>query len=168
MAKTTGYNDLVYAEIGSGVRQRKITSIPFILANVRTNMTAPNHVLADAIPGETSFGKGVFIAPCRGRILKVSVNAAAFPVNGGAANTITVDVQKAVIGDSDVSVLASPIEIENSTAETALHGTLSATSGAIDFIEGQEIYAIVAVSADAITTRSDGAVITIEWMPLEN
>ena len=167
MAKTINNKDFVYVETGDGKRQRRIASVPFILADARTNMTAPNHILADGIPGETSFNKGIFVAPCKGKILKVSVNALAFPVNGGAANTITADVYKAVIADTDISVLSSAISIENSTSETSVHGTLSTTSGVTSFLEGQLIFAQIALSADAITTRSSGAEVTVEWMPLE-
>ena len=61
---TIGINinkDFVYVETGDGKRQRRIASVPFILADARTNMTAPNHILADGIPGETSFNKGIFV-----------------------------------------------------------------------------------------------------------
>src|SRR3990167_226783 len=164
--KTTNFDDKVYVEVGRGYRQRRIASVPFILADARTNMTAPNHVLADGIPGETSFNKAIMVAPCNGEILKVSVNAAAFPVNGGAAGTITADVYKAVIGAANLSVLSATISLENSTAETAVHGTVLSTN-ASTFIEGQLIYAQIAISADAITTRSNGAEVTIEWRPTE-
>ena len=103
----------------------------------------------------------------QGKIIKVSANAVAYPDNGQAATTITIDVLKAVIADTDVSVLSSALAIEGGTANTAIHGTLSTTSGALDFLEGQLIYAQADVSNNSITPRSDGLVVTVEWYPTE-
>jgi len=169
MAKTVNSKDTIYAETGLGRRARRIVSVPFILADARTDMVDPNHILANMITSENATPVNIyaFTAPCKGRILKVSTNATVYPVNGQAASTITVDVYKAVIADTDVSVLSSPIGIEGGTAETASHGTLSTTSGAINFIEGQEIYVQIDLSNNAVTARSESALCTIEWRPTE-
>ena len=168
MAKTTGQKDKVYVEAGEGIRSRRIVSVPFIMAEDRAAIDVDSHLLADCIrneTGATARKKPIFIAPCKGRILKVSVNAKTWPVN--AAGTYSVDIQKAVIGASDVSVLNSVIEVDNLTDETASHGTLSTTSGAINFIEGQEIYVQIDLSNNAVTARSESALCTIEWRPTE-
>ena len=169
MAKTTGNKDQVYVEVGEGKRARRIASVPFIIAQDRATIDTDSHLLADLITAEnaTAVNKAIFIAPCKGKIIKVSANAVAYPDNGQAATTITIDVLKAVIADTDVSVLSSALAIEGGTANTAIHGTLSTTSGALDFLEGQLIYAQADVSNNSITPRSDGLVVTVEWYPTE-
>lgn len=168
MAKTTNNKDLVYVEVGDGKRARRIVSVPFIMAEDRAAIDADSHLLADCIRAETGATariKSAFIAPCKGKVIKVSVNAKTYPVN--AAGTYSVDVYKAVIADSDVSVLNAVIAVDNQTDETAVHGTLSQTAGAVDFIEGQLIYVSLDMSNNACTAISDAAVCTIEWMPTE-
>ncbi len=168
MAKTTGFDSQVYVEVGNGYRQRRVASVPFIVAHDRAAIDTESHILADMIVSEnaTSMKKAIFVAPCNGRILKVSVNAVQFPTN--ATGTYSIDVYKAVIGNTDVSVLGAVIAIDNATDNTAQHGTLSSVSGAIDIIEGQLVYALIAMSNNACTALSDGAVVSVEWRPTES
>jgi hypothetical protein len=163
--KTSDPQSKLLVELGKGYRSRRIVPIQFIVAAARTNMTAPNHAFADAIRAETGI-KTMMIAPCRGKLLRATVNAPAFPVNGG---TITVTIKKAVIGDTDVA-MTSALSVENTggtlTAETAVDATLSTVADAINMIEGQLVYASVAVSDAAVTTLGQ-LCIELEWLPTE-
>jgi|SRR3989338_6793103 len=163
MAKTAGYWDKIYVEVGRGYRQRRIVSVPFIMAEDRATIDTESHLLADVIRN-TTIQKSAFIAPCSGQVLKVSINATTYPTN--AAGDYTVDVYKAVIGDTDLSVLSAVIAIDNETDETAVHGTVLSTASST-FIEGQLIYVQLAMSNNACTAKTDGAVATIEWRPTE-
>ena len=71
-----------------------------------------------------------------------------------------------MIGDTDLSVLSAVIAIDNETDETAVHGTVLSTASST-FIEGQLIYVQLAMSNNACTAKTDGAVATIEWRPTE-
>jgi len=148
-------------KINRGYRSRRIKEVPFIVANARTNMTDPSHALADCITAET-IQKAVMIAPCKGKILRTYVNALVYPTAGTSAGVV---FKKAVIGGSDVG-LNTAIDINNPTDETAIDGVLSTTAGALEFIEGQLIYAEVAV-VGAVNPRSNALVLGIEWVPTE-
>ncbi len=90
-AKTTAAVSLLEREEARGVFTRRIEGANFLVAAARTNMTAPNHLLADGIPTET-FNKGVFVAPCASKILGIKVGGVTMPhmantaVTGGAGN----------------------------------------------------------------------------------
>ena len=168
--KSTDPSSKLTREINRGYRSRRIKEVGFIVAGTRTNMTAPNHAVADVIASgiannETT-RKSIMIAPCSGKILRVYTNACVYPVSGGGTQTL--NVKKAVVGAADVSALASVISIMQPAAdETAFDGTLSTVANALDFEEGQLIYAEVALSNNAITTRSDALIVGIEWTPTE-
>jgi hypothetical protein len=166
-AKSTNAESTLLREIDRGYRSRRIQKVNLIIASARTSMAAPANALADAIISET-IQKSIMVAPCAGKILRVTTNALTWPINAG---TITVDVKKAVIGAGDQSVLSAALSVENTgavrVAETAFDASLNATATNLQFVEGQLIYAEVAISANGITTASIGLIVEIEWVPSE-
>jgi len=165
--KSTDPSSKLTREINRGYRSRRIKEIPFIVAATRTNMTAPNCAVADAIASgiadNESTNKAIMIAPCSGKILRVYVNASVYPTTAGTAKVV---VYKSVIAGSDVAINTF-IDIDAPTNDTAIDGVLSAVAGALEFVEGQLIYANVALSNAAVSVRSDALVIGIEWTPTE-
>lgn len=154
-------------QCSQGRRVRYIADAPIIVGQARTNMTDPNHILADSIQN-TTVNKGVFIAPCTCEVVRCYVNAGTF-VTSAAGGSVTVKFTKAVIATTDVD-LCSTITIgaptgSVPTGETAIDGVLSTTSGALDLIEGQLVYAVVVVSDHAVTDRSEHLLVAIEWLP---
>jgi len=165
-ARTTDSDARLIEQCSQGRRVRNIYSIPLIIAAARTNMTDPNHALADAIQNQT-ITKGVFVAPCAGKITRCYVNAGTYATcdTGGSA---TVKMTKAVIGTTDVDLCSTigvgAVSGSVPTAETAIDGTLSTTSGALNLVEGQLVYATLAVSDHAITDRSENLIAAIEFV----
>ena len=161
--KTTSHESRLVYQCGKGHRRREVARCKLIVANARTNMTDPNHSVADVIIND-SCNKGIFIAPCAAKIERIYVNANVYPTN--AAGTVTVKCTKAVIADTDVD-LCTALAIDNNTDETAYDATLSTTSGALDLLEGQLVYVVCAVSNNAIVARSSGLIVNLEWRPTE-
>ena len=159
--KTTNHESKLVYQCGKGFRIRKVEFAPCILALDRLAIDANSHLLADIIDGETSVNIPIFIAPCAGIVERVFVNAVSYPSTAGAA---TIIAYKANIGAADTA-LNTAIDIDNPTAETAIDGALG-TTAARTLLEGQLVYALVALSA-ATTVRSDSLLICVEWRPLE-
>lgn len=159
-AKTTDARSQWSRELALGARMRHMQSCKFIIAGARTNNTAPNHHKATIIPSETRVIP-IMIAPCDGKILRISYCAQVVPAGG----TLMMTPTKSLIADTDVA-LATALSAEQ-TNDTTVDFALVTTAGYLDFIEGQLIYLSIAASADAITTRSEGAIVTVEWMPTE-
>ena len=153
-------------EINRGYRSRRIKEVPILWAADRTAQDADSSPVADVIDSET-IQKAIMIAPCKGKILRVYTNALAYPTSAGATKTVT--VKKAVIGGADVGFLSAVLGVEAAaqTAVTACDGTLSTSAGALEFDEGQLIYAEAASDATATTAKSNGFVVGIEWVPTE-
>ena len=162
MARTTDREARVIDQCARGRRTRYVYFVPVIMALNRTAIDADSHILADVIDGEVSVNKAVFVAPCVGKIVRCFANAVTFPTTAGAA---TIKFTKAVIGGTDVD-LCSTIDVDNPTDETAIDGTLSTTVGALDLIEGQLVYAVIALSA--ITSAiSDAMIAGVEFVPTD-
>jgi hypothetical protein len=145
-----------------GRRVRYIRAKDVILALDRTTIDGVSHILADIIDGETSCTKGIFAAPCDGKIVRVYTNAKTYPVTSGAA---TIKVSKAVIGASDVDICAT-IDINGKTAETAIDGVLSTTAGYTNVITGQLVYLTAALSATT-SASSVALVVNVEFVPTD-
>ena len=148
-------------------RIRNVAKVPLIAAQARTNMTDPNHVLGTAIKN-TSEVVGMFVAPCKAEVVRCYANAGTF-ATCASGGTVTVKATKGVIGDTDVD-LCSTITVSGEsgsvpTAETAIDGTLSTTTGALDLVEGQLVYATLAVSNHDITDRTEHLAFCVEWIP---
>ena len=154
--RTTDDDARMLEQCSRGRRVRYIYNCQILMAVDRTN-----EPVADCIDGET-VNKAIFVAPCDGKVVRVYANAKAFPTTSGAA---TVKATKAVISGSDVD-LCSTIDLDNPTDETAIDGTLSTTSGALDLVEGQLVYAVLALSA---TTSADGEgmIVCVEFVPTD-
>ena len=172
MAHTRTKNDdaRMLEQCSRGRRVRYVATVPVIVANARTNMVDPNHAIADVIKNDT-VNKAVFCAPCDCKVVRVYTNAKAF-VECAAGGTVTAKATKAVIGDTDVD-LCDTIAISGEsgsvpTAETAIDGTLSTTSGALNLVEGQLVYVVVVVSNHDVDARSDALEICMEWVPKDN
>ena len=172
MARSTDKEARIIEQLARGRRARYVKSMPLIIAAARTNMTAPNHMLADACASgaadnETA-NKAIFIAPCAGKVVRVYANALIYAAMA-AGGTATVKAVKSVIGGSDVDLntafnvgAASP-----PTDETAVDGTLSTVSGALDLIDGQLVYAVLALSNHAVSTRSNALCLNVEFVPTD-
>ena len=165
--RTTDDDARMIEQCSRGRRVRYVATVPVIVANARTNMTDPNHAIADVIKNVT-LNKALFCAPCDCEVVRVYANAKAF-IECASGGTVTAKATKAVIAGSDVD-LCSTIAISGEsgsvpTAETAIDGTLSITSGALDLVEGQLVYVVVAVSNHDVDARSDALEICMEWVP---
>ena len=158
--RSTDSDATIVKQCGRGRRVRYIYSVPIIMAADRVTIDADSHVLATVIYGETSNNVGVFVAPCKGEVVRCYVNAVTYPITSGAA---TIKFTKAVIGGTDID-LCSTIDVDNPTDETAIDGTLSTTSGALDLVEGQLVYCVAALSATT-SAISDGMVACVEFVP---
>jgi len=159
-ARTADNDARLIKQCSMGRRIRNIWAQPAILADARTAIDTESHILATVIDGEVSANVGIGVAPCVAEVTRCYVNAKTFPTTSGAA---TITFYKAVIGGSDVA-LNTAIDIDAPTAETAIDGVLSTTSGALDLLEGQEVYAVIALSA-ITSVRSDGLIMCVEWIP---
>jgi hypothetical protein len=157
---TTNNDARIISQCARGRRIRNIATASAILAADRAAIDTDSHILANIIDGETSCTIPLFVAPCDATVVRCFVNAKAYPTTSGAA---TVTFSKAVIGGSDVA-LNTAIDIDNPTAETAIDGVLSTTAGALSLVEGQLVYATVALSATT-AVRSDSLVLCVEWIP---
>ena len=166
-ARTANNDARVIEQCTSGRRVRNVSYVPMIVANARTNMVDPNQILADSIQSST-VNKAIFCAPCVCEVVRCFVNATNY-IECAAGGTVTTKMTKAVIGDTDVD-LCSTIAISGEsglvpTAETAIDGTLSTTSGALDLLDGQLVYGITVVSAHNVNARSGGLILCVEWVP---
>ena len=156
-ARTTDWEATLLEQTARGRRVRYCYHVPLLLAVDRTN-----EPVADLIDGEVSVNKAAFVAPCAGKVVRVTVNAVTFPTTSGAA---TVKATKAVIGGTDVD-LCTAIDIDNPTDETAIDATLSSTAGALNLIQGQLVYVVAALSATT-SVDSSGLVVMIEFVPTD-
>jgi len=152
-------------EINRGYRSRRIKEIPVLWANTRAAQDATRSPVADVVVSET-LRKAIMIAPCKGKILRIYTNAVVWPTGGGG--TYTVDCHKAVAaGDVTLQSAALGVEAAAQVAKTAYDASLSIVADALDFDEGQLIYAECVMNATACTAKSDSFVVGIEWVPTE-
>ncbi len=159
-SRTSDKDSRVIEQCSRGRRIRNCWFAPCIVAKDRGAIDTDSHKLANVIDGETSCIVPLGAAPCASKVARVFVNAITFPSTSGAC---TVTFYKSVIGGSDTA-LSAAIDIDAATAETAIDGVLVATAGVQDLIEGQEVYAIVAISATT-SARSSGLCLGMEWIP---
>jgi hypothetical protein len=139
-----------------------------MVAEDRAAIDTDSHLLADVIRAGT-VNKGIFIAPCNGKVTRICTNAIAY-VDMATSGTATAKVAKAVIGGSDVDICAT-IAIGAATvptAETAIDGVLSTTAGAVSFITGQLIYAVLVVSNHAVSVIPEALTLSVEWTPTDS
>jgi hypothetical protein len=165
---TTVYNPKAQFrdQCSNGLRVRNVNTIDFIVAHERTNNVAPARIMADVIAGETEI-KGVFIAPCACKVVRIWANGTPF-IDNDVLETSTVKLTKAVIGGSNVD-LCSNITIGSATAptsDTPIDATLSTTSGALDLIDGQHVYATITVDTP-VETAVAYITVGIEWVPVD-
>lgn len=161
-ARTINKDARLISQLATGKYTRYVKFKPIIVALNRTVVGAGTHILANLIDGEVSCNIPIFTAPCACKVTRVFANAKTYPTTSGAA---TIQAKKAVIGGADVA-LNTAIDIDDPTDETAIDGVLSATAGALDLIEGQLVYALVALSATT-SARSDGLIVGVEWYPTD-
>lgn len=168
-ARTTDVEATLLKQCARGRRARNVAKVSLIAALARTNMTDPNHAIADVIKNET-FYKAVFIAPCVCKVVRVFTNARAY-CECAAGGTVVVKAQKTVIGGTDLD-LCSDITISGEsgsvpTADTAIDGTLATTAGYLDLIEGQLVIVKVVVSDHNVDACSDALEVYVEWAPMD-
>lgn len=159
--RTTNKDARIIEQCARGRRIRNIHTVPIIMAKDRAAIDADSHLLADAIDGDTT-NKSVFVAPCVGKVVRCTVNAKQYPSTSGTA---TIKFTKAVIAGTDVD-LCSTIDVDNPTDETAIDAVLSTTSGALDLVEGQLVYAIIVLVATT-SERSDAMIGEVEFIPMD-
>ncbi len=167
MAKTA--NDLArfLNQCANGYRTRLCAFVPVIVALDRTANNGVSHPLADAINSET-LQKAMIVMPQAGTVVRCFANADLYATQA-AGGTATARLYKAVIGASDVALCAAfniGADVPP-TAKTAQNGTLSTVAGALDVLEGQEVYVELAVSADAVSACTAAGVVGIEYYPTE-
>jgi hypothetical protein len=148
-------------QLAKGYRTRYVVQQPVSIATARGAVDATNDPVADVIRAETKL-MAIMIAPCDSKILRCFVNADQFPVQG---TTVTVKFSKAVVG-GDVDLTAATT-IDNLTVKVAVDFALVATAGVQDLVEGQLVYATIVVSNNAVTAKSIGLSIGVEYMPTE-
>ena len=159
-ARSTDNDALLIEQCSRGRRVRYIYPRAVIVAADRTAQDADSSPVADVIDGETALIL-MFVAPCDGKFVRGTVNASTYPVTSGAA---TVTFYKTVSGGD--TALTAAININNPTAETAIDGTLVVTSGVTDLVEGQIVYASIAVSATT-SAKSSALGIEAEFVPVD-
>jgi hypothetical protein len=148
-------------QLAKGYRTRYIRAVPLIVANDRASNVDPGDVTADAIggiAGESAY-VAIMIAPCNCQVLRASINADQMPTGAG---TQVVTLYKAAT--VDVSLATGSLK---QTDKVCYDLTLSVVSGALDLVEGQLVYALVAMQAVAVAAKSIGMVIQVEYMPTE-
>ena len=166
-ARTSNKDSRVIEQCSRGRRVRNIVTLPFIVAEARTNNTGANRIMADAIKAETEV-KGFFVAPCASKVTRIYANGTPF-VDMDTSGTVTVKLTKAVIGASDTD-LCSTITIGSATVptlDTAIDAVLSTTAGALDLIEGQHVYATIVVSNHTVQTAPAYITLCMEWIPMD-
>jgi hypothetical protein len=165
MTKTIELKATLMTQLGKGYRTRYTSVVPVIIAEDRIDDTsADSDLLADALRAQTVY-KGVFVAPCNCQILRMFANAKAWP-NNAAAGVINLTGTKVGYVTGDVALTAAlNIEAASQVAETACDLTLVAA--AVNMLEGEAVDVTIGVADQAITAKSSGLVVGIEFMPTE-
>jgi hypothetical protein len=170
--RSTDNDAKIMVQMARGRRTRYVQTIPIIVAQDRAAIDTDSHYLADAIKGDTAGSavtKGIFAAPCDGKVVRIWINASVYPTM--ASGAASVKVSKAVIGTTDVdlcSVISVGKTTPPNTAETAIDGTLSTTAGALNIITGQLVYATIDVANQNVSTISQNLVLNVEWVPTDS
>jgi hypothetical protein len=153
-------------QCSQGRKIRNIQSKGFSVATDRAANDADSLLMADVIRAETEIF-GFFVAPCDCKVVRVYANGSPFVDSNGG--TGTAKLTKAVIAGVDVD-LCSTIAIGADTVptlDTAIDAVLSTTSGALNLLEGQHVYATVAISNHAV--EAVGYVtLCMEWVPTDS
>jgi len=168
MARSKDKDARLIEQLARGRRTRYTASKSFSVGEARTNNTAPNRITADVIRNETE-RLPIFVAPCACKVVRIVANGTPF-VDLDTAGSTTAQVTKAVIGAADVNLLASTIAIGAATVptlDTAIDGVLSATASDLELIDGQHVYATVAVSNHTVETAVAYITLTVEYVPTD-
>ena len=167
--RTTNKDARIIAQCSSGKYIRRVETVCFSVALDRATNVDPRLIMASVIQNEAAV-KGIFTAPCDGKVLSVYANGSPY-VDMAAGGTVYVQVRKAVIGGSDITLTTgSGILVGEATLGTAItsdvanDGTLSATSSDLDLLSGQHVYATLTVSNHAVDARGF-ITVNVEWMP---
>lgn len=163
--KSADSNARIIEQCTQGRKLRYIYAIPLIAAQTRNDMSSPDNMLADAIKSTTAC-KGVFAAPCAGKVVRVYANALTY-ATCAASGTVTVKATKGGAVDLNTAFNVSGEAGSVPVSDTAIDGVLSTTAGALDLVEGQLVYATLVVSAHNITTCTDGLNLNVEFAPTE-
>lgn len=171
ITRKTDKDAKIISQCARGRYLRNVNCVTFSAASARGNNTAPQKIMADVIPNETCT-KGIFIAPCAGKVLGVYANGSPYidMASGGAAY---VQVYKATSG-ADIALLTDNTnlgikvgDVTVPTADTALDGTLSSTAGVVDLTAGQNVYATLNVRSAAVESVVGYLTLAVEWMPAD-
>jgi hypothetical protein len=161
-------NARVIEQCAQGRRIRNIVCKGISIAQDRSSNVAPGRIMATVIKSETEIIP-IFTAPCKCKVVRVYANGTPY-ADMASGGSVTAKMTKAVIGTSDVD-LCSTIAIGAATVptlDTAIDAVLSTTSGALDLLEGQNVYATIAVSAHNVDTAVAYVTLALEWIPMDN
>lgn len=164
--RSTNQDARIIDQCARGRRIRNVVSKDLIIANARTDNTAPSRIMATTIAGETEVF-GLFVAPCDCKVVRITANGSPF-VDNDTAQTSTAKLTKAVISGSDVD-LCSTITIGSATVptlDTAIDAVLSTTSSNLDLLEGQHVYGTVIIGA-TVQTAVAYVTVAMEWVPMD-
>lgn len=167
MARSKDKDARLIEQLARGRRTRYTASVNFSVAEARTNNTAPNRIMADAIKNETVI-KPVFVSPCNCKVVRIVANGSPF-VDLDVGGSTNVKLTKDVIGAADVD-LCSNIAVGAATVPTlgtAIDGTLSTTANALDLLDGQHVYATIVVSNHTVETAVAYVTVTLEYVPTD-
>jgi hypothetical protein len=140
-------------QLGKGYRTRYTPQVTVLVANDRGSDVAPGNVVADVIRNETLY-KGIFVAPCKCTVLRCFSRAYGYP-NGGTITARFYNNANAITAAESIDALTGKL-----TADLTITGNA-------DLDEGALVYVVVAVSNDAVATRSNSLVLGVEYMPAE-
>jgi len=160
----------IISQCAKGRYIRNVEKVIFSVGQARGNNSDPNLIMADAIKSEFSI-KGVFVAPCAGKVVGVYVNGSPY-VDMAAGGTVYVLVYKTAAGSATAFITdnsASGIKVGSETVpspDVAIDGTLSTTTSDLEFTVGQLIYARLTVSAHNVDARGF-ITVCVEWIPTD-
>ena len=173
MTKVIERKERIMDQLGKGYRTRYVEFVEVIVAQDRTDdSSADSDKLADAIKNEQAMYKGLFVAPCNGRILRCFANALQWPGNA-AAGALTGTWYKSTPTAETALTVALSLEAAGNTAKTAVDATPAAgwgdnrTLGINDMNEGEMVRLVIAVANADVLTKSENMVLGIEFMPTE-
>ena len=164
--RSTDNDARLIEQLARGRRTRYVVSKSIIIGNARTNNTAPNRIMADAIAGET-YIFGLFVAPCDGKVVRITANGTPF-IDNDTAETSTVKLTKAVIGAADIDLCTNITvgDVTVPTLDTAIDAVLSTTATDLNLLNGQHVYGTLVVGA-TVQTAVSYVTVEMEWCPTD-
>lgn len=144
---------------------RNVATVDYIVANARSNDTAPNRIMADLIANDSS-QKGLFVAPCNGTIESIMVNGSPYFTQQSGGLTMLQVYKQGQVVITGSGMLVGGCATSGVTPQALSSGvTYDATISGASFTAGQAIYAVLATSNDAVTSGPGYITVSVEWVP---